>query len=563
MTKSIHVKNLGPIPEFEFTTDGPGVTILSAPNGTGKTILHKALQAAARGKGKVPLRDRTRSGIVEAFGATITIGGTCRHSGGFEVTSVEGTCDLAELVDPGIEHPAKADAARVKALISMTGVKASVDLFRKHEAFADFGSVVNPESLETDDMVLMAAKIRKNYYDAALDQEAKAERETGHATALIPDADLNLEDESDAAILQDAYNEARDEQTRLETQAENAATLAASQKAAKELLDSLAADEMTAEKAKLTKSLEDATAEYKANNKTIEELTQKINELNRINQGIISQGKTDREKLASVERQLSKLEEAQATIASASIEPPSPELMTEAAEAVKFASDAIERGTLIRQAVKDSEKLSTHRSAAKLAREKAAKYRDAGKSTDEVLSSCIQCPQLRIESDGKEARLVTDNERGKSIPYHELSDGQKYRIAIDIAAERVGPGGLVTINQVGWEGIDEDNRAEIHEHGIERGIYILALQASRERGAERKIIPEAYKPGPPVVRDEPAIGGFPEIEAPVEEEQKPPAEKPKPKAKSKSKAEQIKEMESKPVIHSDGDFSEYDEDIPF
>lgn len=83
MSKEILAENLGPIEHAQFTLKEPGVTVLTAPNGSGKSILLEAVQAAAVGSGKLPLRDRTKKGRVEAFGAVITIGGTCRHTGQF------------------------------------------------------------------------------------------------------------------------------------------------------------------------------------------------------------------------------------------------------------------------------------------------------------------------------------------------------------------------------------------------------------------------------------------------------------------------------------------------
>jgi ABC-type uncharacterized transport system ATPase subunit len=184
--KAISVENLGPIAHFEFSGSKPGVTVFSGPNGVGKSIFQKAIQSAARGKGKVPLRDQTRHGRVDAFGATITIGQNCRHTGSFEVLSLDGRFNLADLVDPRIESPARADNARIKALVSLTGVEASVDLFRKHKAFADtFGDVVKTTSMEVDDLVQMASKIKDDYDTAARAQEAIAERQLGQATILL------------------------------------------------------------------------------------------------------------------------------------------------------------------------------------------------------------------------------------------------------------------------------------------------------------------------------------------------------------------------------------------
>jgi hypothetical protein len=140
-----------------------------------------------------------------------------------------------------------------------------------------------------------------------------------------------------------------------------------------------------------------------------------------------------------------------------------------------------------------------------------------------VLSSCIKCPQLRVESDGKSARLVTDTERGPSIPYHDLSDGEKWTIAIDIGADQVGEGGLLVISQIGWEGIDGANRQEIHHHAVSRGVYILTAEASSDPEAAHEIVPTRLPDVTPKPKAKPEPVAA--VEKPVA---KPPA---KPKAK--------------------------------
>jgi len=55
---TISAENLGPITALEFALQSPGVTVLVAPNGSGKSILLEAVQAAARGEGKLPLKEK-------------------------------------------------------------------------------------------------------------------------------------------------------------------------------------------------------------------------------------------------------------------------------------------------------------------------------------------------------------------------------------------------------------------------------------------------------------------------------------------------------------------------
>jgi hypothetical protein len=553
-TKTISVENLGPIAAMEFAIESPGVTVLVAPNGSGKTILLEAVQAAARGEGKLPLRDRTKRGKVEAFGATITIGGTCRHTGGFEVTNLEGRFDLAGLVDPRIKAPALADKARIKALVSLTGVEASVNLFREHEAFCDFGTVVTAGSIETDDLIEMATKIKADYDNAALARERLAERENGQATALIPPSDLDLDEESDPAVLQAAYNEARDEVTRLNEQAKQAAAGRERTMKANESLKTLGDDELRTERSELMAAMKLADEAKAENNAAIIELHQQIKELETRNKSHLTVVEEGSKKIINIDRQLKLVDEAKAILAEDLAAFPDDDDIADCQEELARAEKAIEQGVLIRSAKADAKKVQEHRQAAKLARDKALKYRDAGKATDEVLSGCIKCEQLRIESDGKSARLVSDTDRGKSIPYHDLSDGEKWTIAIDIGADRVGAGGLLVISQIGWEGIDGANRLAIHQHAVNRGVYILTAEASSDPEAAREIVPTPMEHVEPEPKLAVKRGGTTELFPVGPESIEVPTVKPKAKSKPAAKPK------PEPVVE---DVSDDAEDVPF
>ena len=543
--KAVSVDNLGPISHFEFSGSKPGITVFSGPNGIGKSIFQAAIETAAAGKGRVPLRDHSKSGKVDAFGATITIGANCRHTGKFEVLSLNGRINLADLVDPRKETPSVCDGLRIKALVSMTGVEASVDRFRLHEAFAEtFDSVVNPESKETDDLVEMARRIQKNYYDAAGTQEQLAARKTALATAMAPPPDLDMTEECDAEILQATYNAARDEVTRLAEQQRTAKASADKIRLAKESLEAIGDDNLTKDRETFISVITDGELKQQANIAEIAALRTKIKELETENTNYQSRVIEAKRRLISVDNQLALVETAKRTLQESVTEFPDDDDISDANEELEVAQKAIETGTLIRAAKTKAKEAQGHRAAAKAASELAIKYRDAGKATDTVLSDAINCPYLRVESDGKAARLYADTvERGKTL-YHDLSDGQKYRIAIDIGADQVGEDGLLTVDQIGWEGIDADNRVSIDAHAKARGVHIWVLEASREVGAPREIVAKQFDPD--------ALPHAPKPPAKPADvpEAKPKAAKaaPKPKAPAKPPA---------PVVPDD------DEDVPF
>lgn len=183
--ESITLKDIGPVKEISFQLQGFGLTVLSAKNGKGKSIVLDAIQKAALGKGRLPLRDGARRGMVDAGGVVITVGGTTRYTGEFQVENLESRLPLAQLVDPGIKSAEAADKARIKALVALTGVEASRALFASHPAFAsDFGDVVSDEATQTDDLVDMAARVKREYEAKAREAEKEADREEGHVRGL-------------------------------------------------------------------------------------------------------------------------------------------------------------------------------------------------------------------------------------------------------------------------------------------------------------------------------------------------------------------------------------------
>jgi len=492
VSRTISAENLGPIAELGFALESPGVTVLVAPNGSGKTILLDAVQAAAKGEGKLPLRDRTKRGKVEAFGATITIGGTCRHTGEFEVTNLEGRFDLAALVDPRIKTPALADAARIKALVSLTGVSAAIDLFRKHEAFENFDRVVRAASTTPDDLVEMARRIKADYDEAARTAEDEAERETGHADGLKPAMDLDLSAESTAIVLQAKYDAARDTVTRLDMLLRSAVERRDEREQAASRIKAIEVTGPTETRERLLVQMREYFAALDSNKSEFQKLRERAREIEAKNSEYQKLIDSHTSMLKDIDHQLAMLEEARSIFELDAVQCPTNEEIEAAQKAVEIAQADVERGALIRQAKKDAAKAADHKKAASNARIRAAKYRDAGRATDEVLSNCIKCPQLRVESDGKSARLVADTERGKSITYHDLSDGEKWTLAIDIGADQVGEGGLLVISQIGWEGIDGRNRQIIHQRAVERGVYILTAEAASDPEAARKIVPTPF-----------------------------------------------------------------------
>lgn len=488
MSLNLSVDNVGPIQHVEVTIAGYGVTVLEGANGTGKSTLLSAVQAAARGKGALPLRDAAKSGKVSVAGATITLGKATRHTGTFEVENIEGKFSLDDLVDPHIQSPASADAARIKALIGLMGVEAKPELFSSSAAFPDFQTVVSPESLKTADLVEMARRIKADYDAKAREQETIAEREEQHAVALSAEGQVDATVEHDADVLLERANACarakQDLQTRLEQW-----------RSQKDRADAARASLAVLNAAAVEQRIEEASFTATALSGRLEAIRAKIADLRKQ----LQESEAEEEKATqaidaallaktSAEKELGAITAAKKIVDEFSASQPVSDADVAAAAAeFEAAKLAIDVGAKIRSGMEAQARAEKHRRAASEARETAAKFRDAGKATDDVLSEAIKTDILRVESDGKSARLVCTTERDKSEPFHELSPGKKWRLAFTLGCNVVGENGLLVISQDGWEGLDVWTQKELHALAVEHKVYCLTAQATKAEDGSREI----------------------------------------------------------------------------
>lgn len=169
---------------------------------------------------------------------------------------------------------------------------------------------------------------------------------------------------------------------------------------------------------------------------------------------------------------------------------PSAEALVDAAEHVAKCREACEQGVLIRNALEHAQDHEKFIAEAGVHRKAAMRLRDAGKGTDEVLSKLIagSCDKLRVES----GRLVLDTPRRGRTYFHDLSAGERARIALDIALDSLpeGRSGVVPLSQEIFEGLDPSNRDALNAHAKSRDAHIVTGEASDDE----EITPEVYEP---------------------------------------------------------------------
>lgn len=435
------------------------------------------MESALTGRGKVEVRDGELRGEVNAFGVRLTVGRSTRRSGELVVDTLEGRFDISTLIDPGIKAADAADARRIKALVSIQNVLPSAELFYGLVGGREeFEKLIGTAALASEDLVVMAERIKRDLESKARGEESQAEHSEGRARgAREAAAGVDVKAEADGTALQGELEE-------------SVRALAALQEQQK------ATDKATFVARQAKDQLEDAEASYegmsladakraeeiaKGNESTAAELVRELEEkLSRANAAHALR----RNEYSAAVQQRKQAEQHEALVAqwrqqiAASIPAaPTKERLDAAAARVTTARQAVECGALVRKAQQHLSDAGKHADEATGHRKRAEQLRTAAHGIDEVLSEVIakSGSPLRVEH----GRLVLTTRRGSTY-YHDLSAGERARIAIDIGIEAVGEQGVLTLSQEIFEGLDPQNREGLARHAVERGVVILTAEAS-------------------------------------------------------------------------------------
>ena len=134
-------------------------------------------------------------------------------------------------------------------------------------------------------------------------------------------------------------------------------------------------------------------------------------------------------------------------------------------------------GVAVRQAIVIANEALEHQKWAEASQKHAEKLRDQSKAVDEILSKLIPAGNLRID----EGRIVTTTDRGSEL-FSDLSDGERAKLAIEVAVPQLPEDGLIIAPQWMWEGwtksTQEDVWGKLKEHGVvmrlsDEALYLL------------------------------------------------------------------------------------------
>jgi len=476
MIRTVEIENVGPIEKLSIPLPEAGVIVLRGRNGVGKSHALAAVDSLISGRGKPPCRDGAEKGLVEGFGARLTIGRSQRRTGEAEVVTLEGKLDISQLVQPPIKDEEAADRQRIKALVQLSGQSADLNAFAKILPPGMKLDELVPPSERSEDPVVLAGQIKR-----ALEAEARMiekklqglQVDLAAMEQLItepPQPGIPEVQEEAIAQAKAAYIEAQKAEAALRVRAEEVEKRRQQAEKAKSVLASLQAD------------LEKQNVETLQTQE--KELAEQIGKLEKALA-------VARERLNQVQQQLQKARQVQSQVEQLKrVIAETPEPISQAD--LEAASQAVEKA---RQNLERLESLRRNQQLAAQAQQLAEKIRrgeavaalvrDAARSTDQVLSDMVSQVTSRLRVEG--GRLVCDTDRGVE-PFGELSPGERWRIALEVAAQQVGRGGLVTVPQEAWEALDPVNRAEIAQIARQVGVVILTAEADAAETIQTEIM---------------------------------------------------------------------------
>ena len=466
MKKEIEINNVQAITHLKFEIpEGGGVVLLRGKNGCGKSTALQAISEAAGGKKTgLTAKDGTKFGTIEAPGVRLRVARSTTKTGELEFDSIEGRFPLADLVDPGFKDAEACDRTRTKALIQLTGVEPNLELFQEIEGFAEASKNVSTSS---EDVLGMAAALKLEVEKLARSEEESAadaisrskvlwEQSEGLDSTVERDGDkLRQDSERQIRILADAERTQKERQNQRAQWIESTSQLSTLEAASESLEDAMA-------------STKNAASFYQEKKDQLQKLEQELAIANEQHRQSVMRLESVKKSQAARDRLRESVNSGEPILI------PDSEIdglrkSVEVARSNESAGEVQRKKHIDRAAaIKFADISAGHADWGK-------QYRTGAARIDGILSEQIN--KLGVDLAVMDGRLYYDTSRGPTL-YHELSDGERWRIALDIAIDVAGANGLLSIPQKSWEALDPANQLAIHEHCRHRGAVIVTAAAA-------------------------------------------------------------------------------------
>lgn len=181
-------------------------------------------------------------------------------------------------------------------------------------------------------------------------------------------------------------------------------------------------------------------------------------------------------KLDSAKQSAALRQQLEMQIADAAVEAPPPETIEAAQQRLKRAYQAMEEASVAKHHRQAHAKAVDLAEESQRLDEESKLLRQKSRYTEEVLSEIIAdlgCPLRCIDG-----RLVANTDRGPTF-YSDLSEGERWKMALDIAVAALGDRGLLVVPQSAWEGLDPTNRAMIAGCAKAAGVVVITAECDQ------------------------------------------------------------------------------------
>lgn len=474
---SIELENVGPIEHLSIPIpEGGGIVCLKGSNGSGKSHALAGVEALYSSSARKTLRnsDGVPSGKIEGLGVTIRLGRSNTAKGELVCESLDGRCDPSQLVDPGLKDPVAADARRLATLVRLAGIKVSLDQW--NQLFGHVSEELELRSFVDGDPVATADRLRRRIHDVALNRERLADSTLTVANALEKTVvDVPVDVEHDATRLADQLDRATQQLAKAQQQRKFAYEALNNANESQRMLDS-----------HLEQAIDVGLAEFRVDEikKACTALKHELEAAQQVMRELETRLLHSDSDLKKAERELQVAKQSkvqidawQQTIDKASlVELPSDEWISELTEAKNVAFQSVQQGEVVRRAIASRTKAQAIKAEAEQLAKLAERLRGLARSTDTVLEQALVdagFDTIKVH----DGRLCVESERGLE-PVSELSHGERWRMALDLAARGLPKGSVLPVAQEAFESLDPDNREFINRLAKERGLVIVTAEAS-------------------------------------------------------------------------------------
>lgn len=471
--ENIALDHVGPIEHLSIPIpEGGGLVVLRGKNGTGKTHALESVESLYSKEARKSLRkqDGVPSGTIEGLGVRVRLGRTNTSKGELLCESLDGRVDPSQLVDPGIKDEVKADAKRLATLIRLAGVTISPESWC--DMLGDAQRHIAVDDLVSADPVVVADRIRRRLHAVALQHEREATSKASEAGTLQKSVADVPQEGGDKEELSRQYEAASNAVAVAERARDNYMKAKESHDAAQEKISAMPVIDVQS----LVESCALQCGEVEHITNSIATIEQNLVDLRARLESAKQEMAHRQQRLDDATSRADERAEMCAVIDAGLPETVTNDELDALMSARADAMAAVERGEVIRRAqLTRVEAEALERKAGELS-EAAESLRALARSTDAALESALAdagFDKIKVH----DGRLCVQSDRGLE-PVSDLSHGERWRLALDIASTGLPAGAVLPVCQEAFESLDPDNRAFVSGLAKERGLVIITAEAT-------------------------------------------------------------------------------------